>query len=150
MNEEKQTHPSYSPDAVLPKNGKAAVTILFNYNTDEEKEWFDGIRKLELVEYDEQKNTINSSLVFDSEKNVAHGQGRVGQLTIQTGQSNFYNNGRYYVRLYRRQAVPRSSRFMSSMRQYRRWSLRKHRSPVRISILQSAIWYMQLRHRSSV
>ncbi|MFQ9209538.1 MAG: hypothetical protein ACLR3S_10695 [Clostridium fessum] len=80
--------------------------------------------KLELVEYDEQKDTINSSLVFDSEKNVAHGQGRVGQLTIQTGQSNFYNNGRYYVRLYRRQAVPRSSRFMSSMRQYRRWSLR--------------------------
>lgn len=99
LNEEKQTHPSYSPDAVLPKNGKAAVTILFNYNTDEEKEWFDGIRKLELVEYNEQKNTINSSLVFDSEKNVAHGQGRVGQLTIQTGQSNFYNNGRYYVRV---------------------------------------------------
>ena len=89
LNEEKQTQPSYSPDAVLPKNGKAAVTILFNYNTDEEKEWFDGIRKLELVEYNEQKNTINSSLVFDSEKNVAHGQGRVGQLTIQTGQSNF-------------------------------------------------------------
>ena len=29
LNEEKQTHPSYSPDAVLPKNGKAAVTILF-------------------------------------------------------------------------------------------------------------------------
>ena len=99
LNEEKQTHPSYSPDAVLPKNGKAAVTILFNYNTDEEKEWFDGIRKLELVEYDEQKNTINSSLVFDSEKNVEHGKGRVGQLTIQTGQSNFYNNGRYYVRV---------------------------------------------------
>ena len=59
----------------------------------------DGIRKLELVEYNEQKNTINSSLVFDSEKNVAHGQGRVGQLTIQTGQSNFFNNGRYYVRV---------------------------------------------------
>lgn len=99
LNEEKQTHPSYSPDAVLPKNGKAAVTILFNYNTNEEKEWFDGIRKLELVEYNEQKNTINSSLVFDSEKNVAHGQGHVGQLTIQTGQSNFFNNGRYYVRV---------------------------------------------------
>ncbi len=30
---------------------------------------------------------------------MAHGQGRVGQLTIQTGQSNFYNNGRYYVRV---------------------------------------------------
>ena len=36
LNEEKQTHPSYSPDAVLPKNGKADVTILFIYNTDEE------------------------------------------------------------------------------------------------------------------
>ena len=99
LNEEKQTHPSYSPDAVLQKNGKATVTILFNYNTDEEKKWFDGIRKLELVEYNEQKNTINPGLAFDSEKNVAHGQGHVGQLTIQTGQSNFFNNGRYYVRV---------------------------------------------------
>lgn len=99
LNEEKQTHPSYSPDAVLQKNGKATVTILFNYNTDEEKKWFDGIRKLELVEYNEQKNTINPGLAFDSEKNVAHGQGCVGQLTIQTGQSNFFNNGRYYVRV---------------------------------------------------
>lgn len=99
LNEEKQTHPSYSPDAVLPENGNATVTIMFNYNTDEEKEWFDGIRKLELVEYNEQKNTINSHLVFDSEKNVAHGQGRVGQLTIKTGQDNFRSNGRYYVRV---------------------------------------------------
>ena len=99
LGEEKQTHPSYSPDAVLPENGNATVTIMFNYNTDEEKAWFDGIRKLELAEYNEQKNTINSSLVFDSEKNVAHGQGRVGQLTIQTGQDNFRSNGRYYVRV---------------------------------------------------
>lgn len=72
---------------------------MFNYNTDEEKEWFDGINRLQLVEYNENKNTINSNLVFDRAKNVPHGKGRVGELTIETGQSNFTNNGRYYVRV---------------------------------------------------
>lgn len=92
-------HPAYSPDAELSEDGKATVTIMFNYNTDEEKEWFDGINRLQLVEYNENKNTINSNLVFDRAKNVPHGKGRVGELTIETGQSNFTNNGRYYVRV---------------------------------------------------
>lgn len=92
-------HPAYSPDAELSEDGKATVTIMFNYNTDEEKEWFDGINRLQLVEYNENKNTINSNLVFDRAKNVPHGKGRVGELTIETGQSNFTNNGRYYVRI---------------------------------------------------
>jgi len=92
-------HPAYSPDAELSEDGKATVTIMFNYNTDEEKEWFDGINRLQLVEYNENKNTINSNLIFDREKNVPHGKGCVGELTIKTGQSNFTNNGRYYVRV---------------------------------------------------
>ena len=92
-------HPAYSPDAELSEDGKVTVTIMFNYNTDEEKEWFDGINRLQLVEYNENKNTINSNLVFDRAKNVPHGKGRVGELTIETGQSNFTNNGRYYVRV---------------------------------------------------
>lgn len=99
LEEEKSTHPSYSPDAILPENGNATVTIMFNYNTDEEKEWFDGINKLQLVQYDEQQATLNDNLAFASAKNVAHGKGRVGELTIQTGQTNFRNNGRYYVRV---------------------------------------------------
>lgn len=61
-------HPAYSPDAELSEDGKATVTIMFNYNTDEEKEWFDGINRLQLVEYNENKNTINSNLVFDRAK----------------------------------------------------------------------------------
>lgn len=92
-------HPAYSPDAELSEDGKATVTIMFNYNTDDEKEWFDGINRLQLVEYNENKNTINSDLVFDRAKDVAHGSGRVGELTIKSGQGNFTNNGRYYVRV---------------------------------------------------
>ena len=99
LGQKASAHPAYSPDAELGEDGKAAVTIMFNYNTDDEKEWFDGINRLQLVEYNENKNTINSDLVFDRAKNVAHGSGRVGELTIKTGQSNFTNNGRYYVRV---------------------------------------------------
>ena len=32
-------HPAYSPDAVFDKDGNVTVTIMFNYNTDEEKAW---------------------------------------------------------------------------------------------------------------
>lgn len=99
LGQKASAHPAYSPDAELGEDGKAAVTIMFNYNTDDEKEWFDGINRLQLVEYNENKNTINSDLVFDRAKDVAHGSGRVGELTIKTGQSNFTNNGRYYVRV---------------------------------------------------
>ena len=99
LGEKPVAHPAYSPDAELSEDGKATVTIMFNYNTDDEKEWFDGINRLQLVEYNENKNTINSDLVFDRAKDVAHGSGRVGELTIKSGQGNFTNNGRYYVRV---------------------------------------------------
>lgn len=81
LGEKPVAHPAYSPDAELGEDGKATVTIMFNYNTDDEKEWFDGINRLQLVEYNENKNTINSDLVFDRAKDVAHGSGRVGELT---------------------------------------------------------------------
>ena len=99
LGEKPVAHPAYSPDAELDENGKATVTIMFNYNTDEEKEWFDGINRLQLVEHGENKNTINSALVFDRAKNVAHGSSKVGELTIKAPQGNFTNNGRYYVRV---------------------------------------------------
>lgn len=97
-------HPAYSPDAVFDEDGNVTVTIMFNYNTDEEKAWFDDICKLELAEYGQYQNTINSNLVYTVQKNVSHGSGKVGELIIKTasdgnGQGNFTGNGRYYVRV---------------------------------------------------
>lgn len=104
LTEEANVHPYYSPDAEV-KDGESFgevvgnVTIMFNFNTDEEKAWFNGINKLELVEYNENKNTINSNLTYTSAGDVAHYNNKVGELTIPIGQSNFRNNGRYYVRV---------------------------------------------------
>lgn len=94
-----EAHPSYSPDTEIDENGNGTVTIMFNYNTDEEKTWFDAISGLELVAYNENRNTLNNHLEFEAKTNVAHGQGKVGTLTIKLGQENFRNNGRYYVRV---------------------------------------------------
>ena len=104
LTEEANAHPYYSPDAEV-KDGETFgevvgnVTIMFNFNTDEEKAWFNGINKLELVESNENKNTINSNLTYTSAGDVAHYNNKVGELTIPIGQSNFRNNGRYYVRV---------------------------------------------------
>ena len=104
LTEEANAHPYYSPDAEV-KDGETFgevvgnATIMFNFNTDEEKAWFNGINKLELVEYNENKNTINSNLTYTSAGDVAHYNNKVGELTIPIGQSNFRNNGRYYVRV---------------------------------------------------
>lgn len=104
LTEEANAHPYYSPDAEV-KDGESFgevvgnVTIMFNFNTDEEKAWFNSINKLELVEYNENKNTINSNLTYTSAGDVAHYNNKVGELTIPIGQSNFRNNGRYYVRV---------------------------------------------------
>lgn len=95
----REAHPSYSPDAEIDENGNGTVTIMFNYNTAEEKEWFDAISGLELVQYNENRNTINDHLEFKSKTNVPHGHGKVGTLTINLGQDNFRSNGRYYVRV---------------------------------------------------
>ena len=95
----REAHPSYSPDAEIDENGNGTVTIMFNYNTAEEKEWFDAISGLELVQYNENRNTINDHLEFESKTNVPHGHGKVGTLTLNLGQENFRSNGRYYVRV---------------------------------------------------
>ena len=95
----REAHPSYSPDAEIDENGNGTVTIMLNYNTAEEKEWFDAISGLELVQYNENRNTINDHLEFESKTNVPHGHGKVGTLTLNLGQKNFRSNGRYYVRV---------------------------------------------------
>lgn len=92
-------HASYAPDAIMKEDESGTVSIMFNYNTEDEKTWFDGIEKLALVSYDEQKRTLNADLQFDMKKNVLHGKGHVGELEIPMGQTNFRNNGRYYVRV---------------------------------------------------
>lgn len=59
----------------MKEDESGTVSIMFNYNTEDEKTWFDGIEKLALVSYDEQKRTLNADLQFDMKKNVLHGKG---------------------------------------------------------------------------
>ena len=103
LTEEANAHPYYSPDADLitdeSDNISGNVTIMFNYNTDAEKEWFDGINKLQLVQYDETRRIINENLTYTSAGDVPHYNNKVGKLTIPIGQKNFRSNGRYYVRV---------------------------------------------------
>lgn len=96
----------YSPDAVLRQDDAAdniykvsgEVIIKFNYNTAEEKKWFDDIDTLQLAGYSERLESLNSNLEFDK-KVATNKYGDYGQLTIELGQPNFFSNGRYYVRV---------------------------------------------------
>lgn len=93
----------YSPDAELKEGedfGKVSgeVIIKFNYNTAEEKAWFDGITTLQLAGYSERLESLNNDLEFNT-KVATSKYGHYGQLTIELGQPNFFSNGRYYVRV---------------------------------------------------
>ena len=101
--------PSYSPDAELkqdeaagnPYHVSGAVEILFHYSTPEQKAWFDGIPAtgaLALLDYNETNSVRNDRLLYEKSENEHHGN-PVGVLTIQLGQSNFFSNGRYNVRV---------------------------------------------------
>ena len=100
-------HPSYSEPLVLDEKGEGSVVIMFNYNTPEEKAWFDNIASydaslsegaVQLVAYDQYKNTWNRNLKFET-GTMEHNGRTVATLTIPFGQSNFRSNGRYYVRV---------------------------------------------------
>ena len=100
-------HPSYSEPLVLDEKGEGSVVIMFNYNTAEEKAWFDSIAAfnedntegaVQLVAYDQEKNTWNRNLQFTKGFDDHHGN-KVATLTIPFGQSNFRSNGRYFVRV---------------------------------------------------
>lgn len=100
-------HPSYSEPLVLDEDGKGNVVVMFNYNTAEEKAWFDSIAAfnedntegaVQLVAYDQEKNTWNRNLQFTKGLDDHHGN-TVATLTIPFGQSNFRSNGRYFVRV---------------------------------------------------
>lgn len=100
-------HPSYSEPLVLNEKGEGSVVIMFNYNTAEEKAWFDSITAfnedntegaVQLVAYDQEKNTWNRNLQFTKGFDKHNGS-TVATLTIPFGQSNFRSNGRYFVRV---------------------------------------------------
>ena len=96
----------YSPNAVLRQDDAAdniykvsgEVIIKFNYNTAEEKAWFNGINTLQLAGYSERLESLNNDLEFNT-KVATNKYGDYGQLTIELGQPNFFSNGRYYVRV---------------------------------------------------
>lgn len=105
--DEVNTHPYYAPDAVIAEDDAAengykvsgTVTIMFNYNTEAERAWFDGIGDtVTLVANDGRYDSLGT-LKMTKEAGVAHGRGKVGVLSIPVGQTNFYSNGRYYVRV---------------------------------------------------
>lgn len=99
----------YAPDAELSKDTDADnlygvsgnAEILFNYTTQEEKDWFDEIADegaLALLSGDERMSTLNDQLTYTKDT-TEHGGNVVGRITIPLGQSNFYSNGRYKVRI---------------------------------------------------
>ncbi len=85
------------PDVL--QNGKAAVTILFNYNTDEEKSGLTASANWNWLNTMSRRTQSIRVSYLTVKRMWRTDRGRVGQLTIQTGQSNFFNNGRYYVRV---------------------------------------------------
>ena len=92
----------YSPDTELKKNGEAV--IMFNANTDTEKEWFKAIdadspKSLQLVSFDERLDLLNDSLEYEKKENVRHGSHYINEIVIKLGQKNLDRAGRFYVRV---------------------------------------------------
>lgn len=90
--------PYYSPDAEVTKDGKGEVIVMFNYSTEEEKQWFDGITDVDLVAFNENNKPLNDDLRYTT-KWIDHNGKTVGQISISLGQKNFSSNGRYNIRV---------------------------------------------------
>lgn len=108
-NKEQDAIKFYSPDAILKQDDTAnngynvsgTVELMFNYanGTDAEKAWVDGITNVALVASDDRNNTLNESLNWNLDKKYKHGDSTVACITVPLGQSNFYSNGRYQLRV---------------------------------------------------
>ena len=108
-NKEQDVIKFYSPDAILKQDETASnhykvsgtVELMFNYanGTDAEKAWVNGITNVALVAADDRNNTLNESLNWNLDKNYKHGDSTVACITVPLGQSNFYSNGRYQLRV---------------------------------------------------
>lgn len=108
-NKEQDAIKFYSPDAVLKQDDTAnngynvsgTVELMFNYakGTDAEKTWVDGITDVDLVSANENNTNLNIELNWQLNKEYQHGTGTVACITVPLGQSNFYSNGRYQLRV---------------------------------------------------
>ena len=108
-NEEQDAIKFYSPDAILKQDDTASnlykvsgtVELMFNYakGTDAEKAWVDGITDVDLVSANENNTNLNIELNWQLNKEYQHGTGTVACITVPLGQSNFYSNGRYQLRV---------------------------------------------------
>lgn len=108
-NKEQDAIKFYSPDAVLKQDDTASnlykvsgtVELMFNYanGTDAEKAWVEGIKDVDLVSADDRNNTLNDNLNYDLRTDYEHGNSTVACITVPLGQSNFYSNGRYQLRV---------------------------------------------------
>lgn len=108
-NKEQDAIKFYSPDAILKQDETASnnynvsgtVELMFNYakGTDAEKAWFNGITDVDLVSADDRNNTLNDNLNYDLHTDYEHGNSTVACITVPLGQSNFYSNGRYQLRV---------------------------------------------------
>jgi len=99
-------HKSYAPDTVIDENGVGSVEIMFNYNMDSEKSWFDGIKTEEIavVDYDTKKDLVKNLVNVEGAElsktaDVDHYGNKVGTITFNSGCANFRSNGRYYIRI---------------------------------------------------
>ena len=96
----------YAPKAELVEDETAdniyhvsgSAIVMFNYTTDVDKQWFDNISDVDLVSGNGNKSTINDSLTWTKETTDHHGN-TVGQISVPLGQTNFYSNGQYYLRV---------------------------------------------------
>ena len=108
-NKEQDAIKFYSPDAILKQDETASnnynvsgtVELMFNYakGTDAEKAWVDGITDVDLVSANENNTNLNIELNWQLNKEYQHGTGTVACITVPLGQSNFYSNGRYQLRV---------------------------------------------------
>lgn len=108
-NKEQDAIKFYSPDAILKQDDTASnlykvsgtVELMFNYakGTDAEKTWVDGITDVDLVSADDRNNILNDNLNYARHTDYEHGNSTVACITVPLGQSNFYSNGRYQLRV---------------------------------------------------
>ncbi len=105
--EDNHTIAHYSPDAIIHEDpdhfGKVTGTVelMFNYTegTEAEKAFVDGITDVDLVSFQEYKQTLNDELEYTLEKEFVHGDHTVACIKVPIGQKNFSSNGRYRLRV---------------------------------------------------
>ena len=94
----------YSAAAEISSEGTDNVVIQFAYESAEDKAWFDAAATkggdVQLVAFNENKTPLNDDLQFTKKTGISDATGQtVGTITIPLKQSNFFSNGRYYVRI---------------------------------------------------